>query len=68
MGLWLGASVLAAVQMLDYCIAACHTRCCKGRGSCKRSVIQTKVIKVVPWDAPDTQTEKVSPWIIPGNK
>ena len=28
MGLWLGASILAAVQMADYCIMKCIYCCC----------------------------------------
>ena len=29
MGLWLGASVLAAVQLLDYLITRCAAKTCK---------------------------------------
>ena len=31
MGLWLGASVLAAAQLMDFCIMSCASKCCRKR-------------------------------------
>ena len=66
MGLWLGASILAAVQLLDYCAAACHTRCCSGTHSCKTGQVDS-TDKVVAWDSSDEKkTEKIAAvWTTP---
>ena len=66
MGLWLGASILAAVQLLDYCAAACHTRCCSDTHSCKAGQVDS-TDKVIAWDSPDEeQIEKIAAvWATP---
>ena len=66
MGLWLGASILAAVQLLDYCAAACHTRCCSDTHSCKAGQVDS-TDKVIAWDPSDEEkTEKIAAvWTTP---